>query len=90
MGLGPASTGDEEIAAEEQGSTAPWHGCAGASNSLSTTEDKDTRDNEELVLSQCLASLQSLQPGQGVLVGAPQGWGSGQCQGMAVALLCPQ
>lgn len=73
MGLGPASTGDERIAAEEQGSTAPCHGHAEASNSLSTAGDKDTRDNEELVLSQCLVSPQSLQPGQQVLVGAPQG-----------------
>ncbi|XP_032910148.1 uncharacterized protein LOC116993538 isoform X2 [Catharus ustulatus] len=52
VGLGPASTGDEWIAAGEQGSTAPCHGCAGASNPLSAAEDKDTRDDEELVLSQ--------------------------------------
>lgn len=73
MGLGAASTGDEWIAAGEQGSTAPCHGRAGASNSLSTAEDKDTGDDEELVLSQCLTSPQSLQSGQGMLVGAPQG-----------------
>lgn len=41
------------------------------------------------MLSQYLASPQSLQPGQGVLAGAPQGWENGQCQGMAVAVLCP-
>ncbi|KAF4795996.1 Fibronectin type III domain-containing protein 4 [Turdus rufiventris] len=66
--LGPASTGDEWIAAGEQGSTAPCHGCAGASNSLSAVEDKDMRDDEELVLSQGLA--RALWLGQGVLVEA--------------------
>lgn len=86
--LGPASTGDEWIAAGEQGSAAPCHGCAGASNSLSAVEDKDTRDDEELVLSQGLA--RALWLGQGVLVEALQGWRSCQCQGTAVAVLCPQ
>lgn len=55
MGPGPASTGDEWIAAGQQGSTLPCHGWAGPSNSLSA-EDKDTRGDEGLVLSQCLAA----------------------------------
>lgn len=85
-----AHTGEEWIAAGEQGSTAPCHGCEEALKPLSTAEDKGTRDNEKLVLSKCLASPQKLQVGQGVLVRAPQGWRSGQWQGMAVAVLYPQ
>lgn len=80
MGLGPASTGVSGLLLESGAALHPLMGMQGLpALCLSSAEDKDTRDDEELVLSQCLGSLQSLQLGQGVLVGAPQGWGSGQC-----------
>lgn len=70
MGLGPASTAEEWIPAGERGSAAPHHCRAGASRPLPAAGNKDTNEHEELVLPQCLASLQSVQPGQGALVGA--------------------
>lgn len=70
MGLGPASTAEEWIPAGEQGSTAPHRCHAGASRPLPAAGDKDTNAQEERVLAQCLAGLQSVQPGQGVLAGA--------------------
>lgn len=72
VGLGLASTAEEWIPAGERGSAAP-HCChAGASRPLPAAGDKDT---SELVLPQCPASLQSMQPVQGVLAGAVL-WGS--------------
>lgn len=71
MGPGPASIGDEWIPAGEQGSTVPCHGCAGPSNSLSTAEDKDTKDDEGLVLSQCLAACRECWAGG---VGTVRAW----------------
>lgn len=70
VGLGPASMAEEWIPAGERGSTAPHRCHAGASRPLPAAGDKDTNEQEEWVLAQCLAGRQSVQPGQGVLAGA--------------------
>lgn len=57
MGLGPASTGDEWIAAGEQAPVYPVM-------AVPTAEDEDARGDKVPVLSQCLASPQSLQRGR--------------------------
>lgn len=67
VGLGPVSTAEEGIPAGERGSTTSHHCRAGASRPLPAAGNKDTNEHEELVLPQCLAGLQSVQPGQGVL-----------------------